>query len=83
VKLSAFEKFAKEKHPFRDMCGIAAALMDAAPDRCIWGTDWPHPDVLPGPTNDADLADLIPSYAPTAALQHKLLVENPARLYGF
>jgi hypothetical protein len=39
--------------------------------------------VVPGPTNDADLADLIPSYAPTAALQQKLLVENPARLYGF
>jgi predicted TIM-barrel fold metal-dependent hydrolase len=83
VKISALEKFSKEKYPFRDICGIAAALMDAAPDRCIWGTDWPHPDVVPGPTNDADLADLIPSYAPTAALQSKLLVENPARLYGF
>jgi predicted TIM-barrel fold metal-dependent hydrolase len=83
VKLSAFEKFSKESYPFRDICGIAAALLDAAPERCLWGTDWPHPDVVPGPTNDADLVDLIPSYAATAALQQKLLVDNPAALYGF
>jgi predicted TIM-barrel fold metal-dependent hydrolase len=83
VKLSAFEKFSKERYPFRDICGIAAALMDAVPDRAVWGTDWPHPDVVPGPTNDADLVDLIPSYAPTATLQQKLLVDNPAALYGF
>jgi predicted TIM-barrel fold metal-dependent hydrolase len=83
VKLSAFEKFSKEAYPFRDICGVAAALLDAAPERCIWGTDWPHPDVVPGPTNDADLVDLIPSYAPTAALQKALLVDNPAALYGF
>jgi predicted TIM-barrel fold metal-dependent hydrolase len=83
AKISALEKFSKEKYPFRDICGIAAALVDAAPDRCIWGSDWPHPDVALPPTNDADLADLIPSYAPTTAQQQKLLVDNPARLYGF
>jgi len=83
VKLAALEKFSHEQYPFRDICGIAAALVDAAPDRVVWGTDWPHPDVVPGPTNDGDLVDLIPSYASTAALQQKLLVENPAQLYGF
>jgi len=83
VKIAALEKFSKEKYPFRDICGVAAAVLDAASDRAIWGTDWPHPDVVPGPTNDADLVDLIPSYAPTASLQKKLLVDNPAALYGF
>jgi len=84
VKLAAFEKFSKEAYPFRDICGLAAALVEAAPDRVVWGTDWPHPDVgAGGPTNDGDLADLIPSFAPTPELRRKLLVDNPARLYGF
>ena len=56
-------------------------LVEDYPDRCIWGTDWPHPnqqDVLP---DDGHLVDMIPRIAPTAELQRKLLVDNPERLY--
>lgn len=56
-------------------------LVEDYPDRCIWGTDWPHPnmqDVLP---DDGHLTDMIPRIAPTAELQRKLLVDNPERLY--
>jgi predicted TIM-barrel fold metal-dependent hydrolase len=58
------------------------ALVAGAPDRVLWGTDWPHPNVKIMP-NDGDIVDLIPLYAPDQGLQHKLLVDNPARLFGF
>ena len=56
--------------------------MEAAPDRVLWGTDWPHPNV-PVMPDDGDLVDLVPLNAPDADLRHKLLVANPARLFGF
>jgi 2-pyrone-4,6-dicarboxylate lactonase len=87
VKIAAVDKLSRQPYPFCDVAEIASKLVDAAPDRVIWGSDWPHPDarglrhgVMP---EDEDLAALIPSYAPNAMLQRKLLVENPARLYGF
>ncbi len=84
VKLSALENHSHQPYPFADATGLARALIDAAPDRVLWGTNWPHPDALPGgPVNDGDLVDLIPLYAPDPATQHKLLVENPAVLYWF
>ena len=84
VKTSAIEKISNQSYPFADAAEIARAFIAAAPDRVLWGTDWPHPGVGPqGPTNDGDLVDLIPSYANDAAIQQKLMVDNPARLYGF
>lgn len=84
IKISAIEKVSHQSYPFADAAEIAAALVSMAPDRILWGTDWPHPSVGPqGPTNDGDLVDLIPTYAPDADIQKKLLVDNPARLYGF
>ena len=84
IKISAIEKVSHQPYPFADAAKIAAALVEMASDRVLWGTDWPHPSVGPqGPTNDGDLVDLIPTYAADTALQHKLLVQNPARLYGF
>jgi predicted TIM-barrel fold metal-dependent hydrolase len=87
VKIAAIDKLSRQPYPFLDVAEIASKLVDAAPDRVIWGSDWPHPDarglrhgVVP---KDEDLAALIPSYAPDAVRQRKLLVENPARLYGF
>ena len=84
AKLSALENHAHQPYPFADATEIAAALIDAAPNRVLWGTNWPHPDALPGgPINDGDLVDLIPLYAPDAAIQQKLLVDNPAELFRF
>ena len=63
--------------------GVRQALIQAAPDRILWGTDWPHPNVGRHMPNDGDLVDLFPLMAPDKALQNKILVDNPARLYGF
>lgn len=83
VKVAALEKLSKQRYPFADSVAIGAALVRAAPERVIWGTDWPHPSVGAQRTNDGDLVDLIPALAPERAQQIKLLVDNPARLYGF
>ena len=63
----------------------AQAVIAAAPDRIIWGTDWPHSNnFAPGHTpNDGDLLDLLAAFAPDEVTRKKLLVDNPARLYGF
>ena len=84
IKLSAPERLSSEAYPFEDITKIGASIIKAAPDRVIWGTDWPHPSVPPPAlTNDGDLVDLIPAYTKDPALQKKLLVDNPARLYEF
>jgi len=82
VKVSGCERISALGPPFTDAVPFARACIEAAPERVIWGTDWPHPNVKSMP-NDGDLVDLIPSMAPTRELQQKLLVENPARLFGF
>jgi predicted TIM-barrel fold metal-dependent hydrolase len=82
VKVCGAERVSSKGPPFTDAVPFARALIEAAPDRVLWGTDWPHPNVTHMP-NDGDLVDLIPLMAPDAALQRKILVENPARLYGF
>ncbi|HYD24426.1 MAG TPA: amidohydrolase family protein [Croceibacterium sp.] len=56
-------------------------LVEDYPDRCIWGTDWPHPNMQDNVPDDGHLVDIIPRIAPTAELRHKLLVSNPDRLY--
>lgn len=68
--------------PFHDAAPYAKAIMDIDPDRVLWGTDWPHPNVKLMP-DDGDLVDIIPQFAPTAELQRKLLIDNPTRLFGF
>lgn len=82
VKVSGSERISASGPPFIDAAPFARACIASAPDRVIWGTDWPHPNVAIMP-NDADLLDLIPEMAPDTATQKKLLVENPARLFGF
>lgn len=82
VKVSGSERLSATGPPFSDALPFASACIDAAPDRVIWGTDWPHPNVKLMP-NDGDLVDLIPQMAPTIDLQRQLLVDNPARLFGF
>ena len=70
---------------YTDVVPFARALIEAAPDRVIWGTDWPHSNIfVPGKTpNDGDLLDLLSEFAPDESVRHKILVDNPSRLYGF
>jgi len=82
VKVCGAERVSSAGPPFADAVPFAQALIAAAPDRILWGTDWPHPNVKHMP-NDGDLVDLIPLMAPDPAIQKKILVDNPARLYGF
>ena len=71
--------------PFVDVIPFARAVIAAAPDRVIWGTDWPHSNnFAPGHTpNDGDLVDLLAEFAPDKQTLKKILVDNPAALYGF
>jgi 2-pyrone-4,6-dicarboxylate lactonase len=82
VKICGAERVSSKGPPFTDAVPFGRALVEAAPDRVLWGTDWPHPNVKWMP-DDAALVDLFPLMAPEPALQRKILVENPARLYGF
>ena len=83
VKVCGAERVSAAGPPFADALPFAAALITAAPDRGLWGTDWPHPTIARHMPNAGDLVDLVPAMAPDAAIRHRLLVENPARLYGF
>jgi len=84
VKLSGVDKMAHQSYPFADAVGLAWELMKAVPERVLWGTDWPHPNVGPhGVPDDGDLVDIIPMIAPDGKLQQRLLVQNPAELYGY
>jgi predicted TIM-barrel fold metal-dependent hydrolase len=82
VKLAGADRLSIAGRPYRDALPFAQALLAAAPDRVLWGTDWPHPNHHDNP-DDADLVDLIPLIAPDTTHQRKLLVDNPARLVGF
>jgi predicted TIM-barrel fold metal-dependent hydrolase len=68
--------------PYTEAVPIARALIEASPDRMLWGTDFPHPNAT-HETDEADLVDLVPKFAPQPVAQRRLLVDNPARLYGF
>jgi predicted TIM-barrel fold metal-dependent hydrolase len=82
VKITGLERASAAGPPFHDSVPFAAKLIANSPDRVLWGTDWPHPNVKIMP-NDGDIVDLIPLYAPDQATQRKLLVTNPERLFGF
>jgi 2-pyrone-4,6-dicarboxylate lactonase len=82
VKICGLERTSSTGAPFDDAIPFASALIRKAPDRVLWGTDWPHPNIAHLP-DDADLVDAIPRFAPDAASQERLLVTNPSRLYGF
>ncbi len=70
-----------EKAPYRDVVPFARRVVESFPDRVLWGTDWPHPNLKHHMPDDGLLVDFIPHIAPTAELQRKLLVDNPMRLY--
>jgi 2-pyrone-4,6-dicarboxylate lactonase len=70
-----------ERHPYRDVVPFARRLVEEFPDRVLWGTDWPHPNLKHHMPDDGLLVDFIPDIAPTRELQQQLLVDNPMRLY--
>ena len=83
-KISAFRSaLVPDYLPYSDTIPMGQAVIGAAPDRVIWGSDWPHGNIFePGCIpNDGDLLNVLGAMAPDKALRHKILVENPTRLY--
>ena len=70
-----------EQNAYRDVIPFARLLVETFPDRVLWGTDWPHPNLKDLMPDDGLLVDFIPHIATTKQLQQKLLVDNPIRLY--
>jgi 2-pyrone-4,6-dicarboxylate lactonase len=70
-----------EQNAYADVVPFARRLVQEFPDRVLWGTDWPHPNLKDHMPDDGLLVDFIPHIAPTPELQQKLLVDNPNRLY--
>ena len=70
-----------EQNAYRDVVPFARHVLETFPDRVLWGTDWPHPNLESHMPDDGLLVDVIPHVAVTPALQQKLLVTNPMRLY--
>lgn len=81
VKVGCPERLTAEGPPYRDVVPFARRLVETYSDRVLWGTDWPHPNMKSHIPDDGLLVDLIPSIAPTAELQRKLLIDNPMRIY--
>lgn len=83
VKLSVTYDNTKDGPPgYADVTTVAQAYVKAAPERMVWGSNWPHPNENQKP-NDATLFDLMSQWAPDEATRHRILVQNPAVLYGF
>jgi predicted TIM-barrel fold metal-dependent hydrolase len=95
VKLSAPYRASTKASDYPDVASLAKALIAANPERILWATDWPHVDSAPAPgrkttdiapflsIDDSHVFNLLPTWAPDAAVRKMILVENPARLYGF
>jgi predicted TIM-barrel fold metal-dependent hydrolase len=73
----------REAPPYDDVTPFARAVIEAAPDRVVWGSDWPHVIHHRRMPNDADLIDCLADWAPDEAIRRRILVDNPAKLYGF
>ena len=84
VKLSGVYMDSKVGPPsYADCTAVARAYIAAAPARMVWGSDWPHPTEKTAKPDDAILFDLLGQWAPDAPTRTRILVDNPARLYGF
>jgi predicted TIM-barrel fold metal-dependent hydrolase len=95
VKISGAYRASSQPPDYADVKPLAQALIAANPERILWGTDWPHPNSTPPASqpvtvvtpllqiDDGRLLNLLPAWAPDAAVRKTILVDNPARLYGF
>ena len=81
VKATCPERMTIAGPPYDDVVPFGRALVERFPDRVLWGTDWPHPNMKKVAPDDGVLVDYVPKIAPTAAQQKALLVDNPMRLY--
>ena len=81
LSLSGPKALNGEQAAYQDVVPFARRIVEQYPDRVLWGTDWPHPNLKDHMPDDGLLVDFIRHIAPTPALQHKLLVDNPMRLY--
>jgi len=82
VKLSGAFRVS-DQPDWADTIPIAEALIEAGPDRCVWGSDWPHVAHWGRMMQVADLLDLLADWAPDESVRRRVLLDNPARLYGF
>ncbi|HEX7758070.1 MAG TPA: amidohydrolase family protein [Caulobacteraceae bacterium] len=80
-KVSCPERLSLTGPPYDDVIPYARTVVERFPDRVLWGTDWPHPNMTTHVPDDGRLVDFIPKIAVTADLQQRLLVDNPQRLY--
>jgi len=83
AKLSAPYRTSRQEPPYADMTEFARALVAAAPDRLVWGSDWPHVLLDTTMPNDGDLVDQLAVWVPHADIRRRILVDNPERLYRF
>jgi predicted TIM-barrel fold metal-dependent hydrolase len=83
VKLSSAYVLSRQPYPHDDIIPFAKALIEAGPNRTVWGSNWPHPSYKGTPPADATQLDLLALWAPEAAARKRILVDNPAKLYGF
>ena len=83
VKLSGNYRISADGPPYKDAIPFARALIEAGPERMVWGTDWPHPALNDFMPNDGDLLDALDDFAPEPDLKLAILVDNPAKLYDF
>ncbi|MCI2422268.1 amidohydrolase family protein [Saccharopolyspora sp. K220] len=83
VKLSGADRLATAPPDMGDSAALARLLTSSAPERVVWGTDFPHPNTHGFVPDDGDLVDLLTEVAPTAAQRHRLLVDNPTECFDF
>ncbi len=83
AKLSGAYRLAKAATGYHETIALARALVEAAPSRCVWGSDWPHVSTWDTMPNVGDLLDLLADWVPDETARTRILVDNPHRLYGF
>jgi predicted TIM-barrel fold metal-dependent hydrolase len=83
VKFTGAYRISREEMPYRDVVPYAHALVAAAPERIVWGTDWPHPKHEKAMPNDGEFCDRLLEWIPDERARRLALVQNPVRLYGF
>ncbi|MBX3494126.1 MAG: amidohydrolase family protein [Parvibaculum sp.] len=83
VKLSAPYLLSQDRPAYRNTVWLQRALASIAPDRLLWGSNWPHPGMSPPMPEEGELLDLLAEAVPDTAQRRAILVDNPARLYGF